>query len=575
MRRISTPIEIQGLKKTLHTLFDSKIPPLQIGTLENIEKNFLSKALAAFTIYKQTHCSIDAAADAIVDGGSDCGIDLIYFDPHFTILYLIQSKYCEKADAEPSLGEVSKFGNGVDYLLSSNWAQFSENQKIQARIPDISATLRNESLKVIAILVYSSFNNLHPDRLAIFQTLMDRYNTDEYLCFKHFNLVSIHDWIIGLDDGYLRDPINLIFQYPGSTNGNFKMIYGLVNINDLASIYRTCGADLVEANIRKYKGSTEVNKAIEFTLLHEPHLFHLFNNGITAYCSKWQPLPASRGNIEAQEIVIHDLNIVNGAQTLGIIGNQRDLPTEGLIFLKLISLSYSEDEREFANKLTKFTNNQNHISAEDFVALDSEHARIHKTLNFHNIKYQYKDEKPIKTPRKNYFSYKEACRALACKHNNDFSLIRCIISNPRRVSSVSIGTELFHKENSPRNIWRLVQIKRIVEKTMRQNSSTETGIRKDFFAYCRWLVLHIFYIILDIVDSEDLNLSDTEKNDVVQKCQEIAENMWNVLENKRFVTRDSLNNYSASRTMRSIFSDINDCKTINNTVLEIHEAGNK
>jgi hypothetical protein len=27
--------------------------------------------------------------------------------------------------------------------------------------------------------------------------------------------------------------------------------------------------------------------------------------------------------------------------------------------------------------------------------------------------------------------------------------------------------------------------------------------------------------------------------------------------------------------MRSIFSDINDCKTTNNTVLEIHEAGNK
>jgi hypothetical protein len=42
------------------------------------ERNFLSKALAAFTIIRMTGCTPHVAANTIIDGSNDCGIDAIF-----------------------------------------------------------------------------------------------------------------------------------------------------------------------------------------------------------------------------------------------------------------------------------------------------------------------------------------------------------------------------------------------------------------------------------------------------------------------------------------------------------------
>ena len=42
-------------------------------------RNFLSRALAAYSIHKLAKCSRTEAANAVVDGGGDGGIDAIYY----------------------------------------------------------------------------------------------------------------------------------------------------------------------------------------------------------------------------------------------------------------------------------------------------------------------------------------------------------------------------------------------------------------------------------------------------------------------------------------------------------------
>ena len=53
----------------------------------------------------------------------------------------------------------------------------------------------------------------------------------------------------------------------------------------------------------------------------------------------------------------------------------RDCP-QGFVFFKIISLERCNDDREFAERITRSTNFQNQIGLRDFVALDDQQETI-------------------------------------------------------------------------------------------------------------------------------------------------------------------------------------------------------
>jgi hypothetical protein len=132
-----TPLEITQLPGRLRQEFSGKLPEAALGTPEQREKIFLSRALAAFAIHRLSGCTVDEAAAAVVDGGGDGGIDAIHYSPTSHRLLVVQAKFIENGRGEPELGEVSKFKNGLEALLQGQFETFKRSHAWIERIPQL------------------------------------------------------------------------------------------------------------------------------------------------------------------------------------------------------------------------------------------------------------------------------------------------------------------------------------------------------------------------------------------------------------------------------------------------------
>ena len=124
----------------------------------------------------------------------------------------------------------------------------------------------------------------------------------------------------------------------------------------------------------------KINKGIATTLRDNPDKFGLYNNGITIVVSGYSKLPADN-NV----ITMHDPYVVNGCQTTRSIWSVLDgkintggtghsdsdndwhqKAARGGVVTKIVR----SDEAEITN-ITRFTNSQNSVREQDFIALNS------------------------------------------------------------------------------------------------------------------------------------------------------------------------------------------------------------
>src|SRR5262249_31376346 len=141
----------------------------------------------------------------------------------------------------------------------------------------------------------------------------------DYLEFRLCNLTTIHDWLIGADQGPGVAKVELTLLKPGWVTTPYETVFGLLPLKDLAGLSAQHGKRLVATNIRGYKGSTEINEEILATIQREPKHFFYLNNGLTAYCKRLEVHNLDRGNAESKRITAYGMSIVNGAQTLGSV----------------------------------------------------------------------------------------------------------------------------------------------------------------------------------------------------------------------------------------------------------------
>jgi hypothetical protein len=491
------PLELDQLRKRLHTDFDGRLPAGKGTTDEEKERNFLTRALGAFALHRLSGCSLDEAAKAVVDAGGDFGLDAIFFSRTAATLLMVQSKYDSSGRGEPALGDVSKFCDGVDALLRGNFAPFAANAAISARKTEIETILRTEGLQVRAILVYSGLALVAEDRRHLFDRLRSTFSPDsEYLAIQTYNLTSVHDWVTDADEAPGVPKLELSIEKPGWVTEPYETVYGCIRIADLAALWKDHEKRLIAANLRGYKGRTEVNEGIQKTIANEPQHFFYLNNGLTAYCERLEIENVDRADANRKRVTVYGFSIVNGAQTLGSIakhmkGKEGSAP-EGSVFLKIISLQKCAENRGFAIRITQSTNFQNQISPRDFVALEEEQTVIAATLELSGIHYHYKDADDTPAPDSSNFTLDEATTALAClEQQGSCDLLSRIVAKrsdlwsfeevyPVGSSHRSRYSQLFKSSRSARVIWRAVQAQRIVKIALR---TVESGVRKDFFVY--------------------------------------------------------------------------------------------
>lgn len=575
--------EVSLLKERLHTDFDNRVPRITFRNQSDVERNFCSRALAAFAIHKLSGCGLDEAADSVVDGSHDGGIDAIYYAPTSNTLWIVQSKFIENGRGEPALSDVIKFQFGLKKLLDGQFTFFENNLTWQSRLPTIARYFDEPSLQVRAILVYSGINLVSEDRLRLFNDFRNDISpTDNYFKFNSYNLTSLDEWLIDENErGGVRE-IQLEIRNPGVMREPYETIFGLVRLDDIAKLERIHGAKLIASNLRCFVGDTEVNRSIIQTLQTEPKHFMYLNNGLTAYCERFTIHNLDRSNQERKRVTARDFSIVNGAQTLGAIRtawqSHQGQAFEGFVFLRVFSLERCVENEQFARRLTQTTNFQNQVGLRDFVALDPEQKRIASRLHIAGIEYHYKADDDTPDPDETNFTLEEATTALAClERQNDCDLCTRVLANRKSLWSFeneypddnpqeSRYKKLFHSSRSPLTVWRAVQVQRIVLKQMKDSGKASTGVRKTFFENARWLVLNLIFLKVHPHEGQGLSLSEDQHQVIVAKTIEFAEILWRVAESKGFISRSS-DLREPLRHLRSVFCSQADCQILRNGVL--------
>lgn len=164
---------------------------------------------------------------------------------------------------------------------------------------------------------------------------------------------------------------------------NSGLRVGTIRLTDLyqfLKLYRdkTGNLDqLYEKNVRQFLGSRrKINQGIAETLDDKPEMFGLYNNGITIVVSDF----ASKSD---DSCTLYDPYVVNGCQTTKTIwqvltqkleagGTGRSESLErwrsraerGVVVTKIVKGSSAE-----ITEITRFTNSQNAVKAQDFIAL--------------------------------------------------------------------------------------------------------------------------------------------------------------------------------------------------------------
>ncbi|WP_313554711.1 AIPR family protein [Agrobacterium cavarae] len=580
------PIEILALPPKLHQLFDAVVPPKTGGNPEANERDFLSRAQAAFVLHKAAGATIAEAGAGVVDGGGDGGIDAVYHSPATNTLWLVQSKYIHAGLTEPDLGEVTKFQTGLGNVLAGRFEAFAANQRWNAIRPQVEAVLAKPgNLQVRAVLCYSGLALISEDRKRLFEVLKQQVSKapdDEYFEFQTVNLTTLNDWVTGGDDGRGIQSVDLEIHNPGWVTKPYETIYGLVPLEQLKALHEEHGRMLVRANIRGFKGRTDVNDEIQKTLKEEAAHFHYLNNGLTAYCDRLDVHNLDRANAQKKRITAKGFAVINGAQTLGSIAKCITVPggeaaPSGFAFIKIVSLERCEDDRAFAERISRTANFQNHVELRDFAAGYPLHEQLAYTLRAHGIFYHFKiDEDTPKSDEEN-FSIDDAITACAClKNTNDCDFVTRVAANRASLLSLDLvypETEVirsrhervFPPDLSARTVWRAVQMQAIVLKVMGDSAKAASGATKAFYTYGRWIVLAVTLAKHRPDQGEALILTDAEKADISAKVSEYAEMLLTVALGRGFAAYDQIAGQQVLTTQRdfqSVFKTQNDCKML-------------
>ena len=326
----------------------------------------------------------------VCDGPGDGGIDVAYLKraevevgstndnlEEGDTWYIVQGKYGSSFSGYAAISmEGQKVINtllGLNETLSSDSKQLLEKLKtfqLQASPAD----------RIVLV-----FATRHPisesDRLALDTIKRDaREQVFDNFDVEELSLKTIWEELVGNSEKLL---FSLDGKFVEQGAGLLVGTVSLVNLFKFFKAYQTKTGSLdqlYEKNVRQFLGSRrKINKGIQDTLNQNPEKFGLYNNGITLVVSDYSG-PLDDGTIE-----VDDPFVVNGCQTTRTIwqvldgkfnsGGTGENPTvedwkERANLGGVVTKIVRSEEAEIIN-ITRYTNLQNSVRAQDFIALDS------------------------------------------------------------------------------------------------------------------------------------------------------------------------------------------------------------
>lgn len=458
--------EIRSLFKDLIDLSDLN------ETRIDKDMAFLSRGLAAYSLYLLADISQNEAAQSIVDGSGDNGIDAIFWHKNNNVLWLIQSKWIQKGSGQPDFGGVNTFATGVRNIINDNLDR--PNIKILQKREEIDKALSTIGVKVKLVITHTGQGLSKASRTCLENVIKDLNENDEG-AFSYELFDKDQAFKAAVENA---NKLNIEAEFNLSNWGKIDdphiAFYGHISALDLAKLWLKYKNKLFDKNLRDFIGQTQANEEIIRTIKEEPTLFWYFNNGVTVLCQELQKKSKGTKRL-SDDFFAKGISIINGAQTIGSISrayeeNPEDLEEkleEAQVFIRLISLETCSDD--FGIKITKATNTQNNVESRDFVALDPTQQRLAQELKaWHKDKTYFYKRSVEMVSNENACTLNEATIALAC-FNPDLGLsviLKKDISAIWADTSSSLYKTIFNNSVSSIQLWRCVEIYRIVKKEL-------------------------------------------------------------------------------------------------------------
>jgi AIPR protein len=462
---------------------------------------FSTRALAAWTLCVLDGSEPEQAAKCVTDGTHDNGIDCIYYNKRSQTLRIIQTKWRANGQGSIEVGDIHKFIAGVNDILDLNNTRFDD--RFLRHWHQIENAIQDAQTKIDMILACTGRNELSPEAEGIISDFKKKINdVHEIVSFEHLTLSKLHAALRNNFQGKSFDPEVHLFDW-GVTKEPYVSYYGQINGSDLAQWYKGHHQRLLSPNLRVFLGITESNAGIIETALQHPDHFWYLNNGVTAICDAIKKTPAGGSSRAFGNFSCTNLQVVNGAQTIGSLAdaydNNPDAVANTRVLMRIISLQGSP--ATFSVDITKGTNTQNRIGARDFAALDQEQARIATELALDGIVYAFKsgEDRPSQEAG---FDFGEATMALACAHQNPRFCVQAV-SDIEDLWQANNYPALFNGSLSGKKLWRLVRVKRHIDKQVgapvSNGDKVEAGVRQFGGA----ALAHLVFNELDLSNFDD------------------------------------------------------------------------
>lgn len=567
---IARPLELDLLCQKLDADYANRITGTG-NTPESRRSNYLSKAIAAFVLHEDAGANLDEAVAASIDGGQDHGIDSVFVSTDQTI-WLVQSKYKESGTGEPELGDVSKFRDGVTDLLQGRWNRF--NNALQNRQAAITNALNSGVCKIKVVLAYSG-TAVSDDRRDIFADLERAFNgaNPGFLRCHAYGLTTLHDLHL---DGVSAQPIEAEVELKdfGHTQEPYRAFYGRMDAKRLAELWAAHEEHLVDRNIRRFKGTTTVNAGLTETLRQEAQHFFYFNNGVTFLCDSIVEQHPRDPHRQTGRFRIRGLSIINGAQTVGAIAREPLAHYDAhptVVMATFVCLENAPDG--FGDRVTQSRNRQNAVELEDFAALDERQTMWQQTLQMAGVTYlvkQGEDDPPLSPT---CFSARELAPFLACTvTTNDWQdYVTAAKADKKKLfgrEGLVSATDplrqsyerLFADSLTARQMWRIVQIGRVVVEKVRARATAEgdpaglpagTLPAREILTHGAWLVLHVIFIRLQLQNGPALALTQDELTAISREVDLVCERLVSSVQGVQW-----------NKQARSVFENKTDCRTV-------------
>jgi len=371
-------------------------PPLE-GFSENIQDNIKDHAensknevekgnnFLQWVLTRVFEATEDDAADAIVDGANDLGIDA-YLPVDFSdnTIRLFQSKY----GTSHSLEAIAKFKEDSKRLLGKDIA------KMRPELAQLVTKIKEKNLKIKCCYV----------------TNQKVEYSDEFIEILDIEKIIQKLWDrIKKPAAGKKSSIKLekMLRYDNT-------ILGVLKLRELTEFVSKNKDYVFESNIRQWmQFKTTVNKGLRETLQTNPGKFFFYNNGITIVVSDFDELG---DNI----IQLYAPQIVNGAQTSNSIVDHAKR-TKNMNGSMTVTIIKADDELE-QNNITKYRNSQNSVRGKDLVSLMDFHKSIKSQLK--NSGYFYEIQAG---------SFDTKTKSKQCEYEGDSTYNKYLPDNHKKV----------------------------------------------------------------------------------------------------------------------------------------------